>query len=273
MQNTDLYILQIAMLFNSGFLPQPTKSESSKTGNYVPGQAMKNALGSVKSLSSAETSKSDTSMSGSPPTADTTMDSMSSSKLESSESSDYRGKDANEELIDLFAKFMVKLNEYAVQNEGHTTFLANICEKLEQSFRLHLASTTKNASIKAAAAKKASSTMSTGALDMIDGGKLVEIIHEDPKLVSRYGRAALENSASVIQSYKIDKLWRARKDTSATLKELDAKYVNIKSTLNENKAMTNDINDLKIKALLAAHFKIEATLNVALAAITGVSTT
>lgn len=248
---------------------------------------MKNALGSVKSLSSAETSKSDTSMSGSPPTADTTMDSMSSSKLELSELSDYPGKDANEELIDLFAKFMVKLNENAVQNEGHTTFLANICEKLEQSFRLHLASTTKNASINAASAKKASkkassetaagkeesSTMSTGALDMIKSGRLVEIIHEDPKLVSRYGRAALENSASVIQSYKIDKLWRARKDTSTALQELDAKYVNIKSTLNENKAMTNDINDLKIKALLAAHFKIEATLNVALAAITGVSTT
>jgi hypothetical protein len=259
MQNTDLYILQIAELYNRGILP--------------PENRLQQSIATFKSISSGA-SMSGTSMSGSLPTADTTMDSVSNSKLESSESSDSQKKDRNEDLIDSFVKFLSALNDAAVQNK-ESTDVGYLSHKLEESFRQYL----KGLAVKTdgpgqnVVGDRGASNISDNARKMIEGGRLSGIYKSEQKLIGRYGRVAVENSAAVLQTHKMERLRTAQKTMSDAILDLRKENTTIRSSIHDSETLTHSVNEARYLTLLQLHVQTAADLHLAIAAINGVSTT
>lgn len=202
------------------------------------------------------------------------MDSVSNSKLESSESSDSQKKDRNEDLIDSFKHFLSALNEAAEQNK-ESTDIGHLCHKLEESFRQHL----KGFPVKTddpgqnVVGDGGASNISDNAQKMIDGGRLSALYKTEQKLIGRYGRVAVGNSAAVLQTHKIEKLWAAQKAMSTAILDLRTENTTIRSSIHDSETLTRSVNEARYETLLHLHLQTAARLDLAIAAINGVSTT
>lgn len=108
---------------------------------------------------------------------------------------------------------------------------------------------------------------------MIDGGRLSALYKTEQKLIGRYGRVAVGNSAAVLQTHKIEKLWAAQKAMSTAILDLRTENTTIRSSIHDSETLTRSVNEARYETLLHLHLQTAARLDLAIAAINGVSTT